>query len=138
MLLIGSSFSSGSISNSIRKLKKEGSAAETPTSTTLRLTEKGNAEVGHIGLPSNKENLADIQDRLTGKAKALFDILSDGRTHSRQELVSELGSMAKGGKDNTLRQIRQLPETEESKNSNGTTMYHLRDIAFPEGRPNNE
>lgn len=136
VMKMAGSYSKGSKQNSLRKLKKEGNVVM-PTPKTLRLTAQGDAKVGIIELPTNADNLADIKSRVTGKAKNLVDILSDGDSHSREEMEAELGNLAKGSKANTLRQVRQLAETEEFQ-ADGTTMFRFEDFAFPEGRPATE
>ena len=71
-----------------KKLVEYGSA-----SGTLKITAKGReaAPEGDIDVPtSNEEYQRQILEKLTGKPKQIFEILMDGRTHTKKSIMEKI------------------------------------------------
>lgn len=92
-LTMGTGLATKTVANNLAKMKTKG-LIECPDSKLVRLTPEGIEEAGPLIAAAPKTN-AEYQERLKatlkGKQVQLFDLLADGKTHSRVDVAKCLG-----------------------------------------------
>jgi hypothetical protein len=87
---------------------------------------------------SNDEYLAKIRGTLKGKkAKLIFDVLKDGKVHTRNEVALEIGydTHKCSGFTVAISQLSSNKYMEYCTSNNGEPALRLTDLVFPCGRP---
>lgn len=108
---------------------------------TVTLTEYGRklAEPdASLQVPSNDENMAKLRSALKGnKAKMVFDVLRDGKMHTRSEVALEIGYATHkcSGFAVAISQLASNDYMEYCTTETGEPALLLTDLVFPFGRP---
>lgn len=120
----------------MKKLKTSG-FIEYPDKDSVSLTQEGATHAPSTAprATTNAEIQARLKNMLKDKAVQVFDILSDGQAHNREEVCYAIGyqHLASKGFVAALKQMKALnilTSPEDNKK-----MIQLTDIAFPFGRP---
>lgn len=100
--------------------------------TTLWLTTRGVETVGHRAVAPPVDNVAmleKLKDGVKGKKpRDIFDILTDGRSHTRAELAVTMGLPGNKSFGTYVSALSKVVERDGKK-------IRLPDLAFPCGRP---
>jgi hypothetical protein len=120
----------------LSKLSKS-ALVEYPDSKSVRLTQAGIAKMGAVTVPANNEVVHDkIRELLKGKEVDIFNLLLDGRTRLRQDVMNTLGFTNAKSFGTYLSNMSSRGFLEYVKENDGTRAIRLADIAFPVERPN--
>jgi hypothetical protein len=128
----------GSYNTFVNIMKKKGLLVTSEDNKGLKATEAGYEKLGPEAAAAPKTN-EDVQAKLketlkVPKARIMFDVLTDGRAHSRSELAQTIGYEENNGSFKTY--IGSLGKyCDKFDDPDGNKMYQLKNIAFPFGRP---
>jgi hypothetical protein len=125
--------STGSFNTTLLNMKKKTGAVDYD-SNTVWLTEKGKKMLPADAFrkpQTNDKMLKKLKEQVDGtKPKEIFDVLTDGKAYTRQELADKLQVQNNNSFGTYISKLSKVAERVDGKKK-----IRLPDVAFPCGRP---